>query len=127
MDKLPSLYDVQLELARRDLSEYFELARGFRPAPHQRVILNTLKDFLDDCWSAPPGEHSKLRVLNINLPPGAGKSSIISATLPAWVLGKRPYERIGIISAQGTLSGLFENTIPGDKPPPEGGGHGRSS
>lgn len=114
MDKLPSLYDVQLELARRDLSEYFELARGFRPAPHQRVILNTLKDFLDDCWSTPPGEHSKLRVLNINLPPGAGKSSIISATLPAWVLGKRPYERIGIISAQGTLSGLFENTIKAD-------------
>ena len=114
MDKLPSLYDVQLELARRDLSEYFELARGFRPAPHQRLILDTLKEFLNACWSTPPGEHSKLRVLNINLPPGAGKSSIISATLPAWVLGKRPHERIGIISAQGTLSGLFENTIKAD-------------
>jgi predicted phage terminase large subunit-like protein len=108
------LYDVQLELARRDLSEYFELARGFRPAPHQRIILDELKVFLRGCWDSPPGEHTTLRVLNINLPPGAGKSSIISATLPAWVLGNRPWERVGIISAQGTLSGLFENTIKGD-------------
>ena len=113
-DTLPSLYEVQLELARRDLSEYFELARGFQPAMHQKLILNELKTFLKSCWDTPPGQHSELRVLNINLPPGAGKSSIISATLPAWVLGNRPHERIGIISAQGTLSGLFENTIKAD-------------
>ena len=111
---IPSLYEVQLELARRDLSEYFELARGFRPARHQQLILDTLKHFLQSCWDSPPGQHTKLRVLNINLPPGAGKSSIISATLPAWALGRRPFERIGIVSAQGTLSGLFENTIKAD-------------
>ena len=114
MDTLPSLYEVQLELARRDLSEYFELARGFQPAPHQKTILDELRDFLLTCWNTPPGAHTELRVLNINLPPGAGKSAIVSATLPAWALGNRPKERIGIISAQGTLSGLFENTIKTD-------------
>lgn len=112
--ELPTLFDISVELARRDLAEYFELARGFKPAPHQKKILDKLNEFLIKCWSTPPGKHDKLRVLTINLPPGAGKSSIISSTLPAWVLGQRPKERIGIISAQGTLSGLFENTIKAD-------------
>jgi predicted phage terminase large subunit-like protein len=109
-----ALYDVQVELARRNLSDYFKLSRGLNPAPHQTLILEAVAEFLESCWSSPPAEQDKLRVLVINLPPGAGKSAIISATLPAWILGNRPFERIGIISAQGTLSGLFENTIRGD-------------
>ncbi len=53
MDTLPSLYEVQLELARRDLSEYFELARGFQPALHQKLILDELREFLLMCWGTP--------------------------------------------------------------------------
>lgn len=88
---------------------YFNLARGYQPAPHQVRILREVQTFLEDCWSTPPGEAQGLRVLVVNMPPGAGKSSIISATAPPWILGHRPWERMGIVSAKGDLAAMFES------------------
>ena len=51
------------------------------------------------------GLHAPWGVLVVNLPPGAGKSSIISATAPPWILGHRPFERMGIVSAKGRIVG----------------------
>ena len=104
----PSFSPEEIEQASAKLSAYFSLARGFEPAGHQHDILSTVQRFLEDCWSRPAAQHDGLRVLDINLPPGAGKSAIISATLPPWVLGQRPFERIGIISAKGDLASMFE-------------------
>lgn len=88
---------------------YFNLARGYKPAPHQVRILREVQEFLEDCWATPPGEAAGLRVLVVNMPPGAGKSSIISATAPPWILGHRPFERMGIVSAKGDLAAMFES------------------
>jgi len=88
---------------------YFNLARGYRPAPHQVRILREVQEFLEECWRTPPGEADGLRVLVVNMPPGAGKSSIISATAPPWILGHRPFERMGIVSAKGDLAAMFES------------------
>ncbi len=88
---------------------YFNLARGFKPARHQVRILREVQAFLEECWATPPGETEALRVLVVNLPPGAGKSSIISATAPPWILGHRPFERMGIVSAKGDLAAMFES------------------
>ena len=96
-------------MARARLSMYFNVARGYQPAPHQVRILREVQAFLEDCWSTPPHEAQGLRVLVVNMPPGAGKSSIISATAPPWILGHRPFERMGIVSAKGDLAAMFES------------------
>lgn len=93
---------------------YFKMARGFKPARHQVRILREVQTFLEECWATPPGEADTLRVLVVNLPPGAGKSSIISATAPPWILGHRPFERMGIVSAKGDLAAMFENVTKAD-------------
>ena len=94
-----------------DLELYFKLARGFSPALHQRAVIKLLQRFLIACWQTPPSKAEAFRVLNINMPPGSAKSTIVSSTLPAWVLGSRPFERIGIVSAKGDLVQLFETVI----------------
>ncbi len=96
-------------MARARLSMYFNVARGYQPAPHQVRILREVQTFLESCWATPPGEADGLRVLVVNMPPGAGKSSIISATAPPWILGHRPFERMGIVSAKGDLAAMFES------------------
>lgn len=105
---------TDLELARAHLGMYFNLARGYRPARHQARILREVQEFLEDCWNTPPSEAQGLRVLVVNMPPGAGKSSIISATAPPWILGHRPFERMGIVSAKGDLAAMFENVTKAD-------------
>ena len=95
-------------LARIDFTTYWQASTGFTPAQHQERICQEVQAFLEDCWSRPAHEHDTLRVLVINLPPGAGKSTITSGKLPSWILGTRPHERIGLVSAKGDLADLFE-------------------
>lgn len=102
-------YDEEtLAKARQDLAFYFKLARELEPLPHQVTVMEHVQDFLERCWATSKEKVKGRRVLNINLPPGAGKSSIITTTTPPWILGRRPYERIGVISAKGDLADLFE-------------------
>ncbi|MDZ7703633.1 MAG: phage terminase large subunit [Trueperaceae bacterium] len=94
--------------ARADLKAYFRLARGLEPAPHQVEILDGVQTFVERCWSAPPEAAEGLHIMTVNLPPGAGKSMTISQTLPEWVLGNRPWERILVVSAAADLATLFQ-------------------
>lgn len=107
--KQHSNYDPDdLAKARANLTHYFEMARGLKPLPHQVKVMEAVQEFLEFCWSTPKEQVKGRRVLNINLPPGAGKSSIITTTTPPWILGKRPFERIGVVSGKGELADLFE-------------------
>ncbi|MEM7738547.1 MAG: phage terminase large subunit [Deinococcota bacterium] len=106
--------EAQLSQARDSLASYFELARELKPLPHQIYVMDAVQEFLEHCWHTRKDSVKGRRILNVNLPPGAGKSSIITATTPPWILGNRPDERIGIVSAKGNLADLFELVAKGD-------------
>ena len=55
--------------------------RGFDPAKHHRLILDTIERFLDDPTK---------QVLLLFAPPGSAKSTIVSVLLPPWYLGRHP-------------------------------------
>ena len=105
---LKGLPQAMFDLGAANLPTYFYLANGFMPASHQTEILTAVQEFLNEAWSKPPHLHETLPVLNINLPPGAGKSTVCVKTLAPWILGNRPFERVGIISAKGDLASSFE-------------------
>ena len=59
---------------RRSLTEYARY-KGFEPAPHHRLIIRELEDFV------PGDEHG---VLLLHAPPGSAKSTYVSVLFPAW-------------------------------------------
>ena len=108
MGQLPKQDQALYALGASHLATYFWLARGLKPAKHQREIMTVIQEFLEEAWSIPAHELTGIRVLNINLPPGAGKSSISSMTLPPWVLGNKPHLQVGVVSAKGDLATIFK-------------------
>lgn len=71
--------------------------RPFYPAWYHEAIV-------DHLMIATTGQYQ--RVI-INLPPRAGKSTIVSVALPAWLLGRDPTRRIIVVSYSQDLSIFF--------------------
>lgn len=49
--------------------------------------------------------------LIVSLPPGAGKSSLASVSLPVWVLNRHPDWEVGIVSAEQSLAAKFSRDV----------------
>jgi hypothetical protein len=78
---LPTLADIDAELARRHLLDFTTYTYpGYEVNWHHREICRYLDRFI-------AGEIKRLMVF---APPRSGKSELVSRRLPAFILGKRP-------------------------------------
>ena len=84
------------QLARESFLYYLNYVFGLKPYPHVRQIVAMLES--DDPNVA------------IVIPPGHGKSTIVSQTFPSWYLGKYPERSILLISSTDAQSKLFLDT-----------------
>ncbi len=64
---------------KRSLAEWAR-HKGFEPAPHHLLIINSIEQFLD----------SDEQVLLLFAPPGSAKSTYVSILLPSWYLANHP-------------------------------------
>lgn len=81
------------ELARRSFLYYLSYVAGLKPYPHIRRIVSMLDS---------PDQH-----VAIVMPPGFGKSTIVSQHWPSWYLGNHPDRSILLISNTDAQAKLF--------------------
>jgi hypothetical protein len=75
----------------------------YQTAPHHQVIASCLE-------SAVNGEFDRIIIV---LPPRFGKSTLISEHFPAWLLGKRPGDRVIACSHTAHLAYFFSRRVRG--------------
>lgn len=89
--RLPSIDEIDRELARRSLYEFLLLAWPHIPGESgTNLVLNWhIKVLCDEIQALATGKAPK-RNLCLNVPPGSMKSTILSVCLPAWMWLTRP-------------------------------------
>lgn len=89
--KLPTLDEVDAELARRSLASFVR-RHWATLEPEKPLIWNWHIDAICEHLEAVSGGH--IRRLVINIPPGCMKSMLVSVMWPAWVWATRPGWRV---------------------------------
>lgn len=94
--------NLSAELARREFLEFILYTKpDFHVNWHHDFITCKLQDFVD----------GKIKNLMVFLPTQVGKSEIATRRLPAYLLGKNPDEKIGIVSYSGDRASSFNLDI----------------
>lgn len=99
--KIPSLTEIQKELARRSYLEYCKYShRGkWIPGKHLQYITGQIEDIIY--------RNVTENILIISMPPQHGKSQGVTETLPSYYLGKYPDRRIIEVSYGDDLARKF--------------------
>ena len=94
--------DLAAEIARREFLEFILFTKpDFQVNWHHAFIANKIQDFID----------GKIKNLMVFLPPQVGKSEMATRRLSAYLLGKNPDIKIGIISYSGDRASSFNLDI----------------
>lgn len=94
--------DLSAEIARREFLEFILFTKpDFQVNWHHAFIAKKLQDFVD----------GKIKNLIILLPTQVGKSEMASRRLPAYIHGKFPNKKIGVISASDTKAKDFNSNV----------------
>lgn len=102
-EKLPTLDDINQELARQEYASYVEYVHKGRwiPARHLLFVCHKIEDFICKDTGHP------YDVLILQMPPQHGKSMSTTETLPSWYLGKWPERRVIEVSYNETFAQKF--------------------
>lgn len=93
---------ISAELARRDFLEFILYTKpDFVVNWHHEFIARKMQDFVD----------GKIKNLMVFLPTQVGKSEMATRRLPAYLLGKYPNKRIGVISNADTKAKAFNLNV----------------
>jgi phage terminase large subunit-like protein len=98
---MPSLEQVQAEMARRSLARFVELTSGFTLHPWQVILCDRLQRLKDE----------KGQRLLIHAPPQVGKSQILSKRFPLWVLGHDRLKRVVIAAYNKTQATSMVSSV----------------
>lgn len=103
LQNLPTIDDINQELARQEYAEYVKYVHRGRwtPARHLLFVCHQVEDFIVEDTGHP------YDILIIQMPPQHGKSMSITETLPSWYLGKWPERRIIEVSYNETFAQRF--------------------
>jgi hypothetical protein len=95
-------HDLSAEIARREFLEFILFTKpDFQVNWHHSFIANKIQDFVD----------GKIKNLMVFLPTQVGKSEMATRRLPAYILGKFPNKKIGVISASDTKAKGFNVNV----------------
>ena len=110
LKNLPTVEDIQREIARRDYYEYvcYVHEGRYKKAPHSEFVGRIIQDAMDKKKQMNAGEiQMENQYIAINMPPRHSKSMTITETLPSYYLGNFPEDRVIEISYSDTFARRF--------------------
>ncbi|EJR01712.1 hypothetical protein II5_04509 [Bacillus cereus MSX-A1] len=110
LKNLPTVDEIQREIARRDYYEYVRYVHEgrYKKAPHSEFVGRVIQEAIDKKKQMNAGEiPTTNQYIAINMPPRHSKSMTITETLPSYYLGNFPEDRVIEISYSDTFARRF--------------------
>ncbi|HGE5771128.1 MULTISPECIES: phage terminase large subunit [Bacillus] len=110
LPNLPTVEEIQREIARRDYYEYvcYVHEGRYKKAPHSEFVGGVIQEAIDKKKQMNASEiPTTNQYIAINMPPRHSKSMTITETLPSYYLGNFPEDRVIEISYSDTFARRF--------------------